>query len=107
MEAKSLTKKRRKYNEKIKQVKTCLNEYYSNKELSDLLYKDNFTVACYPFLQKIYNSYYDMYEQNPALFNNNVDERDAHIAKKVIHRLEYMLRGYKKRVKEIDKLLYY
>lgn len=114
MEAKSLTKKRRKYNDKINTIKKHLNDYYECKYLSELrnydidsvYYVENKVIQDYPFIKKIYNHYYDLFILKPHLFNNNASYLNAHIAKMIVKRLEYMLINYKHRIKEIDRHLY-
>lgn len=106
MEANSLTKKRRKYNSKVNNIKYYLQDYYNNKEFSIICYPNNIATTQYNFLNDIYNHYDQDFKSNPQKYDYDINIKNRKCTLHVVHVLESVLIKYKKRIKEIDKELF-
>lgn len=106
MEANSLTKKRRKYNSKIKTIRFYLKDYYDNKEFSILNYENNIATTQYNFLNDIYDQYDQDFKSNPQNYDYDINNKIRKCTIHIVHILESILIKYKKRIKEIDKELF-
>lgn len=117
MDKHTLIKKRNKYTKIKKDLTIILKEYYQFTDLSDLYaivyfnsnihqFYNNGRKNTFYFINKIRNHYDTDYILYPEKYKHDEMLKNKKCLIHIVHVMENYIKAYKKKIKDIDKLLY-